>query len=150
MADTSTSPIFRCWYHGNLTKTEAELRLTGKRHDCFLIRESERALILSLIHHGRVHHINIKRVGQGWYELDGVGSAVYSFSKLEDLVSHYHCNAISDDLKITLGIACEREAGEHEVVQDQRVHSSLASGVCPVHDSFQRNVILRIRADVHQ
>ena len=47
------------WYHGELSRVQAEHALTVSGRDCFLVRVSQRALILSLIHHGQVHHINI-------------------------------------------------------------------------------------------
>ena len=92
------------WYHGQLTRVEAEQALTASGCDCFLIREDGRALVLSLIHHGQVHHVNIK-YGPGWYELES-GSAQYSFTELDELVSHYSSEPISEHLKLTLGVAC--------------------------------------------
>ena len=93
------------WYHGPLSRVEAEQALTASGQDCFLIRESQGALVLSLIHHGQVHHVNIK-YGPGWYELEG-GSAQYSFSELEELVSYYSSEHISVDLALILGKACQ-------------------------------------------
>ena len=93
-------------YHKQLTKLEAEQALTASGCDCFLIREDGRALVLSLIHHGQVHHVNIK-YGPGWYELES-GSAQYSFTELNELVSHYSSEPISEQLKLTLGVACEK------------------------------------------
>ena len=92
------------WYHGQLTRVEAEQALTASGCDCFLIREDGRALVLSLIHHGQVHHVNIKN-GPGWYELES-GSAQYSFTELDELVSHYSSEPISEQLKLTLGVTC--------------------------------------------
>ena len=94
------------WYHGQLTRVEAEQALTASGCDCFLIREDGRALVLSLIHHGQVHHVNIK-YGPGWYELES-GSAQYSFTELDELVSLYSCEPISEHLKLTLGVPCEK------------------------------------------
>ena len=93
------------WYHGELSRVQAEHALTVSGCDCFLVRVSQGALILSLIHHGQVHHVSIK-YGPGWYELES-GSAQYSFTELEELVAHYSSNDIGD-LKITLGAACEK------------------------------------------
>ena len=92
------------WYHGQLTRVEAEQALTASGCDCFLIREDGRALVLSLIHHGQVHHVNIK-YGPGWYELES-GSAQYSFTELVELISYYSSEPISEHLKLTLGVAC--------------------------------------------
>ena len=101
------------WYHGQLSRVEAEQALTASGCNCFLIRESQGALVLSLIHHGQVHHVNIK-YGPGWYELEG-GSAQYSFTELEELVSHYSSEHISEGLKLTLGVACQRNNTTGEV-----------------------------------
>ena len=98
------------WYHGQLTRVEAEQALTASGCDCFLIREDGRALVLSLIHQGQVHHVNIRN-GPGWYELES-GSAQYSFTELDELVSHYSKQPINDHLKVTLEVAykgCSRQ-----------------------------------------
>ena len=94
------------WFHGELSRVQAEHALTVSACDCFLVRVSQGALILSLLHHGQVHHINI-HYGPGWYELES-GSAQYSFTELEELVSHYRETAISDSLNITLGEVCQK------------------------------------------
>ena len=98
------------WYHGQLTRVEAEQALTASGCECFLIREDGRALVLSLIHHRQVHHVNIRN-GPGWYELES-GSAQYSFTELDELVSHYSKQPINDHLKVTLEVAykgCSRQ-----------------------------------------
>ena len=93
------------WYHGELGRVQAEHVLAVSGCDCFLVRVSEGALILSLIHHGQLHHLDIK-YGPGWYELDG-GSAQYSFTELEELVDHYRKNNIGG-LSLQLGISCKK------------------------------------------
>ena len=94
------------WFHGELTTVQANHVLTVSQRDCFLVRVDRGALVLSLCHRGQLHHIKIK-YGPGWYELES-GSAQYSFTELEELVSHYSETVISDDLKFTLGAACEK------------------------------------------
>ena len=94
------------WCHGKLTRAQAEEALKASGSDCFLIREDGKALVLSLIHHGHVHHVNIK-YGPGWYELES-GSAQYSINELDELVSFYSSNPISNKLKFTLGVACKK------------------------------------------
>ena len=94
------------WFHGELNRVEAEQALAASDCDCFLIRESEGGLVLSLTHHGQVHHVAIK-YGPGWYELEG-GSAQHRFTELEYLVSYYHGNTISESLQATLGQSCQR------------------------------------------
>ena len=99
------------WYHGELNTVQAQHALSVSGGDCFLVRVSQGDLILSLIHHGQLHHINIK-YGPGWYELES-GSAQRSFTELEELVSHYSENPIIiDDLNVILGAACIR-AGQY-------------------------------------
>ena len=75
------------WYRGELTRVEAEQALAASDCDCFLIRESEGGLVLSLTHHGEVNHVAIK-YGPGWYGLER-GSAQHRFTELDDLVSYY-------------------------------------------------------------
>ena len=94
------------WFHGELTRVEAEQALAASGCDCFLIRESEGGLVLSLTHHGQVHHVAVK-YGPGWYELEG-DSAQDRFTELVDLVSYYHGNTISESLQATLGQSCQR------------------------------------------
>ena len=91
------------WYHGELTRDEAEQALKASGCDCFLIRHCQGVLVLSLIHDGGFHHITVKH-GPGWYELEH-GSAQYSFTELEDLVTYYRGYPISPDLVFTLGQA---------------------------------------------
>jgi len=102
------------WYHGELNPIEAERALiaSGDGDGCFLIRQNNKALFLSLIHQGQVHHIGIK-YGPGWYELDG-GTAQYSFIELEELVSHYQSEVISDTLNVTLAAVCIKRARDED------------------------------------
>ena len=97
------------WYYGQLSRVQAEHALAVFGQHCFLVRENQGDLVLSLLHHGQLHHVNIK-YGPGWYELEN-GSAQYSFTGLEELVDHYRETAISDTLKVTLGAVCGK-AGE--------------------------------------
>jgi len=94
------------WFHEKLTTTEAEEFLGASGDDCFLIRDEGGTLFMSLIHQGEVHHIKIK-YGFGGYALESGSTAVYNFTELEDLVSHYQSEVISDSLKTTLGVVCK-------------------------------------------
>ena len=74
---TKASPVDsdKDWYHGELTRVQAEKALRkSKDSNCFLIRESKvkakRSLILCLINHGEIYHITIE-YGPGWYRLEG-------------------------------------------------------------------------------
>ena len=91
------------WYHGEMSRVEAENALAASGQDCFMVRASEGALILSLVHHGQLHHVNIK-YGPGWYELE-IGSAQYSFTEMGDLVDHYCTNNIGG-LNFRIATAC--------------------------------------------
>ena len=97
------------WFHGELTREKAEQALAASGCDCFLIRQSQGALVLSLIQHGELHHIKIE-YRPGGYELED-GSAQCRFLELEDLVSYYSAYAIGRDLNIRLTKACERTNG---------------------------------------
>ena len=108
------------WYHGELERVQAEHVLAISGGDCFLVRVSQGALILSLLHHGQPHHLNIK-YGPGWYELDS-GLAQYSFTGLEELVDHYSSNNIGQ-LNIPLGTACKKaEATTGKICTVQHDH----------------------------
>ena len=111
---TTSSPLSsdQAWYHGELSRVKAEQALTTFGYDCFLVRVTEGTLILSLIHHGHLHHVNIK-YGPGWYELEN-DSALYSFTELEELVSHYSSNDIGE-LKATLGVACDKNTSSKTI-----------------------------------
>ena len=93
------------WYHGELTKDQAEEALRGGgSSNCFLVRESNGSLVLSLRHHD-IKHIKIER-GPGWYQLEHhIQSPEKRFSDLNELVSHYCINGIEST---SLGIACKK------------------------------------------
>ena len=86
------------WYHGEKTRDEAEQALKASGCDCFLIRHSQRDLILSLIQHGKILHCLIT-YRPGRYELKGSSRI---FNDLQELVAHYHKQF---DLS---GILCEK------------------------------------------
>ena len=92
------------WFHRELTREKAEEALAASGCDCFLVRQRQGALVLSLIQHGELHHINIKS-GPGWYELD---EHYQAFSQLQELVDHYRTNLISNEIS-NLGIAYKRK-----------------------------------------
>ena len=94
------------WFHGELTREKAEQALAASGCDCFLIRQSQGALVLSLIQHGEPHHIKIE-YGPGWYKLEGAESH-QTFRELQELVSHYCRNPISDDFDTLGPAACKQ------------------------------------------
>lgn len=91
------------WYHGELTRDEAEQALTALGYDCFLVRESRGALVLSLVHHVQMCHIIIE-YDQSGYRL--LGALLEPFEELQDLITWYRTNPISDDPPIILGLSC--------------------------------------------
>ena len=96
------------WYHGMLTRNQAEEALKASGSNCFLIRESKGSLVLSLIHHGDIYHMVIKR-GPGWYSLSSV-SSVEHFSDVNELTSYFHNNGVITESgeALTLGAACRK------------------------------------------
>ena len=101
------------WCHEELTRDQAEEALRASGSNCFLIRESKGNLVLSLIHHGDIYHMVIKR-GPGWYSL----SSVEHFSDVNEFVSHFHNNPIiitESGEALTLGAACRKAGKVHSV-----------------------------------
>ena len=90
------------WFHGELTKEEAEEALAQSDGCCFLIRGSKRYLVLSLSQDGETYHFRIE-YGPGWYKLK---EGKKSFSDLQELVSYYQGNPIVGDK--TLNVACQK------------------------------------------
>jgi hypothetical protein len=77
----------RDWYHGELTREEAEQALKVSGCDCFLVRQSRGVPVLSFIQGGgSFTHTKIVS-GQHGYMLTGSSRA---FSELPELISHYH------------------------------------------------------------
>ena len=99
------------WYHGELTREDAEQALKASGCDCFLIRHCQGVLVLSIIHDGEFHHNTVK-YGQGWYKLEN-GSALHSFPELDDLVTYYWSYPISPNLAFTLGKAHVKTPGKN-------------------------------------
>ena len=82
------------WYHGRISRADAEQSLSSTLHDCFLIRESEAepdALSISLKHEGQPRHFLIRRPA-GQYEVVGTG---HCFPDLSSLVAHYSEHPLS-------------------------------------------------------
>ena len=90
------------WFHGKLTKREAEQVLAQSGGNCFLIRESKRYLVLSLSQDGETHHFGIQ-YGPGWYKLN---EGKEKFIELQELVGYYHDNPIIGGK--TLNVACQK------------------------------------------
>ena len=91
------------WYHGELSRDEAEQALKKSGCNCFLIRHSQEVLVLSLVQNGSTTHIQIK-YGPGWYKLEG---STQTFSELHEVTRHYQNSRINDDLD-KLGLPCKK------------------------------------------
>ncbi len=85
------------WYHGELTREQAEKTLRDNGSDCFLIRESKGSLVLSLINHGETHHGKIT-YQLGWYSSDGWPKKFKELSELVGYISTHIFNSTSDEL----------------------------------------------------
>ena len=83
-------------YHGQLTRTEAEQALRAAGHDCFLVRESKGALVLSFTHKGELYHIKIESE-TGCYKMN-LPSVYVKFTELEQMLSYDQSKIISDKL----------------------------------------------------
>ena len=82
------------WYHGRISRADAEKSLSSTPHDCFLIRESEAergALSISLKHEGQPRHFLIRRHA-GQYEVVGTGD---HFPSIFSLVTHHSEHPLS-------------------------------------------------------
>ncbi len=73
------------WYHGELTREQAEMTLRENGSDCFLVRESKGYLVLSVINHGETRHVRIPHQ-PGWYSIDGWPK---KFKELNELVEDF-------------------------------------------------------------
>ena len=108
------------WFHGELSRDEAEHTLGASGSDCFLVRQSQGYPCLSLLHRGKFYHLKVE-YGAGWYRLEGLSSR---FSDLRELVSHYHTNPISNDLPVKLVLTCRRRLGtQNGGVNCVRIHT---------------------------
>ena len=88
-----------------MTRDGAEQALRASGCDCFLVRESKGALVLSVVYHQHISHIKIE-YGASWYKLD-LDSVQENFAELDELLSYYHSHTISDKLKVKLGEVCK-------------------------------------------
>ncbi len=79
------------WYHGELTREQAEMTLRDNGSDCFLIRESKGSLVLSLINHQETQHYKITNQ-HGWHSIDGWSK---KFKELNELVKYFSTRDIT-------------------------------------------------------
>ena len=102
---TLTPSICSSWYHGMISRSDAERALRSVNCDCFLIRESQNRggeHSLTLTHKGKVKHFRIdtKPGSKIRYELYG---AKRSFLRLSELVEYYsqYCLSADGELLVT-------------------------------------------------
>ena len=93
------------WYHGELTRDEAEQALKASGCDCFLICHCQGDYFLSFTYRGHIYHMKIEH-GLGWFKLSGESKR---FNKLQELVGHYNSHLIREDLLFVLETACEKK-----------------------------------------
>ena len=91
------------WYHGKISRREAEEKLRVTQDGSFLVRESTThpgCFALSTKHQGKVKHRLVHSTPGGsasTFELKGSGKP---FNKLTDLVKYYQYNYMSTDWEI--------------------------------------------------
>ena len=92
-ATTSSKPAPAQWFHGIVTRDQAEKLLYGNTTGTFLIRISETRLgySLSLVQAGAFRHYKIEEIDDT-YRLENVPA---SFQSLRELVEHYRENDVS-------------------------------------------------------
>ena len=80
------------WFHGNITRVEAELTLRSEVNGSFLVRNSESKHVVSVHHEGSTRHyaINMDPLTSRHY----LKTPKLSFQSIPELISHY--SKISD------------------------------------------------------
>eukprot|EP00049_Salpingoeca_infusionum_P003390 m.66133 g.66133 ORF g.66133 m.66133 type:complete len:216 (+) comp12102_c0_seq3:97-744(+) len=97
----------RDWFHGAISRHEAEKRLQqgGMVDGLFLVRTSSKGIntfALSVCHKGQLYHNTIEKQPHNTYLYVGVGR---EFETLEDLVNYYLASTAS---KLALSQVCTR------------------------------------------
>eukprot|EP00052_Salpingoeca_macrocollata_P030751 m.320824 g.320824 ORF g.320824 m.320824 type:complete len:248 (-) comp24588_c0_seq1:120-863(-) len=97
LADFRSAP----WYHGRISRKEAEERLQkhGLGSGLFLLRDSSRdnSFALSLCFSGKIYHNTIEPEGSGYRYV----AANKDFDSVEDLVFHYANRTSSKSFQLT-------------------------------------------------
>ena len=94
------------WYHGKITKEEAEwvLGLISGRN-AFLVRQSVAGLILSMIINRWISHVIIKYSPKG-YSLKGKAEV---FTTIPKMIEYYQIYPVKENSTEVLGTACDRQ-----------------------------------------
>ena len=102
------------WFHGMITREEAETVLISLANGSFLVRQSEHRLgyALSVVARREVHHYMVETLPGGRYRLNG---SMIQHSNLNDLIWYYTHHVISDRFMEKLSQpAIRREEGVTE------------------------------------
>ena len=110
----------RDWFHDTLSRIEAEqvLKSSSSQH-CFLLRRNEGGLVVSIQHGGEYYHLKIN-YNPGWYQLEIPSRQ--KFTELDDLISHYYVNTISDELNFTLGVTCKSKKSDERFQSNSAIY----------------------------
>ena len=100
----------QAWYHSWISRETAEERLNKVPYHCFLIRENDDNLSLSMKHQGGIAHFPIEKDASR-YELTGTDR---KFDTLLQLVDFFMTNSISGDLTNRLSSPCPRPSLDGE------------------------------------
>ncbi len=73
------------WYHGKITRDQADAALGTGNYDKFLVRHSSSNLVLSRTRVGRISHTTIQHSPKG-YQLEGSSKI---FSSTPEMIEHY-------------------------------------------------------------
>ncbi|XP_023667480.2 myosin-IIIb [Paramormyrops kingsleyae] len=108
---------FPCWFHGVITRRQAEDLMTDKPIGCFLIRlgQSRKGYTLTYRSKERCRHYMIEMQSNGKYVIVGEDRA---HASLPDLVDYHTCNGIKpfmEFLTIPCGQKCEQEPDYEEL-----------------------------------
>ncbi len=96
------------WYHGALSREEAEKNLRDSGSNCFLVRNSKGFIVLSQIQYQQIHHTRIE-CKPNCYKLGGISKC---FCSLKDLIKHFSTNSMfsnSTGHAIFLEDACKKK-----------------------------------------
>ena len=100
----------QAWYHSWISQQTTEERLKMVPYHCFLIRENEITLSLSMKHQGGISHFLIDKDSDG-YEIIGTDR---KFDTLLQLVDFFIGNSVTGDLHNRLSSPCPRPSPDGE------------------------------------
>lgn len=93
---TADDGSFATWFHGIMSRPDAEQRLTGKASGTFLVRVSESRVgySLSLLSQGAFRHFMLDQDADEQYRV--VGKSNRTFASLNELVAFHKTTAITE------------------------------------------------------